>query len=210
MDIAIDEKNESDVRRSGRKRNSRIMIIDGETVLKTNNYTLKEGLISEKQWSDGALNSHENVENLNVNSKKRVLKQLLDKSENANDVSGKEHKVKKVDVDSASYSIRVRNEIIKANIVKNSLRRKEFLRSNWRLLAPFLDTTTQSCPPPCDDETKDDIEKHKYPALLTQPKCLQNVEMRDYQLEGLNWVSQEIFITFNMLHYLNFYSITCL
>ena len=194
----VHEKSELEIRRSGRKRNSRIMIIDGETVLKTNNYTLKEGLITEKQWTDGIHHSHENIENLQIYSKKRALKESSDQNEN--EKSEKDHKVKKVDVDSASNSIRARNETIKANIIKNSLRRKEFLRSNWRLLAPFLDTTTQSCPPPCTDETKDDIDKHKFPALLTQPKCLQNVEMRDYQLEGLNWVSHEI----TSIHYFIF------
>ena len=82
-----------------------------------------------------------------------------------------------------------RNEELKANIFKNSHRRKEFLRSNWRLLAPFLDLNRQSCPDPCSAEMEQEFKKYKFPALTTQPICLsRNVQVKDYQLDGINWV----------------------
>lgn len=85
--------------------------------------------------------------------------------------------------------IKQRNEEIKANIIKNSQRRQEFLRLNWRLLAPFLDLTHQSCPEPCSTELVQEFKKYKFPALSTQPSCLRNVSVKDYQLDGVNWVS---------------------
>jgi hypothetical protein len=151
-----------------RQRTSRFVTVDGHQVLKTNLYTLQDGEpsvwnseLGDKQYDQ-------------YNSPKKVVKKTPAK-ENV------EERVKKVIVDEKRDIRMSHNEKIKLDIEQNQSRKLEFLRTNWNLLKPFLD---QETPPP----PQTNICHRSYPPLTSQPECLKNVEMRDYQLAGINWL----------------------
>lgn len=165
-------------RHSKRKRTSRLIKVNGFSVFKSNNYGI-DGDYGLSVW-DHELNSHkddvdeEEVEDTKQNSWKPKKKQIVRIISQAAEARRK--------------SLQDHNASIRKSLEKSLLRRQEFIRQNWKLVSPFLDPA-QSCPQPCTSrETIEDIEKFKFPVLEKQPSCLQNVEMRDYQLAGVNWV----------------------
>ena len=169
------------VQSSKRKRTSRLIKVNGYSVFKSNNYGI-EGDVGLSVWD------HE-----------LRHKTDADDDDEDEDYNGQPMKTQKKKVTTTvrvineaavarKQSLQTHNASIRESLEKSVFRRQEFIRQNWKLVSPFLDPS-QSCPPSCSKETAKDIENFKFPVLESQPVCLQNVDMRDYQLAGVNWVS---------------------
>lgn len=72
------------------------------------------------------------------------------------------------------------NMVIKNDRISFLRRRQEFIRLNWNSIRRFVDT---QCPNECDLS-----DQPKFQAMAEQPPFLHGVQMRDYQLKGLNWL----------------------
>ena len=62
-------------------------------------------------------------------------------------------------------------------------RRKRFVKMNWDLIKQFV-----QCTLPTDDDVAKMENLPMYAPLTEQPKFLENVKVRDYQLAGINWL----------------------
>lgn len=87
------------------------------------------------------------------------------------------------------------NQSVKRDMKLRNLRKRDFIRANWNLLSPFLDQTE----PPEALQASNDLSESSTQVnisavsaslpLKAQPTCLSStVNMRDYQLQGLNWL----------------------
>ena len=152
-----------------RKRTSRFVTVDGYQVQKLNMYTLQQGEPS--VWDTELGNPQEDDENApEAMPLKPFVKKVAKKEKRQMTVS---------ETTSARY---LHNNAVKADIEMGVLRRQDFIRSHWKLLAPFLDGAS------CPSLTLNTSHRRSFTTLKTQPTCLQNVEMREYQLAGVNWL----------------------
>ena len=152
-----------------RKRTSRFVTVDGYQVQKLNMYTLQQGEPS--VWDTELGIPHKDDENaLEAAPLKAFVKKIAKKEKRQMTVS---------ETTSARY---LHNSALKADIEMGVLRRQDFIRGHWKLLAPFLDATS------CPSLALNTSHRRCFTPLKTQPACLQNVEMRGYQLAGVNWL----------------------
>ena len=169
------ENDNANIRRSARKRSSRYITIDGYTINKSNNYSLETGELSVWDRELNGETTYDDTKTTPTVKKSYYVKKVKTVTE------------KSLAFDERKAQLHSHNEHIKADLEASHNRKKDFIRQNWRLLSPFLDPN-QVCPPPPSEETIKAIESFKVPPLATQPSCLSNVEMREYQLAGVNWV----------------------
>jgi hypothetical protein len=185
--------------RPKRKRVSRVITINGYTVFKANNYDLGEGELS--VWETELNSPSEETETGDKENKiTTTLRSRTSKSLPPN------FKLTPKPPKSASKqkTLNIHNQTIKAARDASFARKQEFLRLNWRSLNPFLDSSLK-CP-----KISSTHEKMNFPILKSQPDCLKNVVMRDYQLAGVNWVSKDIYLLLCLwlflIHFLKYFS----
>ena len=155
-----------------RKRIARLMTYQGQKVYKTNMYSMEDGEKSvwDLELREGA---HQDMEESIPAQKPKQKKKSKSKSEMT--VPRGRNPSKYFD----------HNTSIKKDIAQRAVRKKEFIRSHWDLLSPFVE---EQATHPVDQVTK--IEPAiKHCPLIEQPSFLSHlVELRDYQLAGLNWL----------------------
>ena len=161
-----------------RKRNNRFVTVDGHTILKSNMYLLEEGEPSvwDRELNDESDSVLSAVEVMDTPVKKKsyyIKRNVVVDHEKAQLVSDKRHARSQ------------HNLSIKSDIADRHICRQEFVRSNWEVLRPFVDEQ-QTCPL---EGTPEPVRvRQRYPNLEAQPECIKNASMRDYQLEGVNWL----------------------
>ena len=148
-----------------RKRKSRLVVVNGQSVFKANMYSMEEGEPS--VWGK-ELDTNSDSESLIERERDDPVrkKQVVRKSPGI--------------VSSTQRNRLEHNNIIRLDKSKGLKRRQNFIRANWKLIKPFL-TAGQPCPSATN-------EVLCFPELTSQPFCLANVTMRNYQLEGVNWL----------------------
>lgn len=72
---------------------------------------------------------------------------------------------------------------IKKDKLNAQQRRIRFVKTNWEHIKKFVYSD-----PPSDKDISKLKNLPSYPRLTEQPACLSNVTMRDYQLAGINWL----------------------
>ena len=167
--------------RAKRKLKSRFVSVNGYQVLKANNYSLEDGEPS--VWSSELGSQVDDV----VERSRPVKK--LKKSPSVNVLSKQQSEDLHRKAAAAAVraaALRANNEAVKADKVKSFRRRQLFIRSNWEALSPFLDQAEPPEVPPASGEGGDDGAAFR--TLAKQPQCLRNVELREYQLDGINWL----------------------
>jgi hypothetical protein len=155
--------------RSKRKRTSGYVTVNGYRVKKLNMYSLEDG---EPSVWDAELNDDEDEEE-EEEDEVSVVQSAPPKSKARTPPKARE-------VSQTTQDRHANNDRIRAAKEQGSHRKLEFIRHNWRFISPFLD---MACPPP-----QPATHQRHFPALQQQPACLSNVDMRDYQLLGLNWL----------------------
>jgi len=165
----------SEILTGKRKRKSRLVNIDGHAVFKSNMYSLEDG---EPSVWDTELGGGENVD-----EEERVVKV---KPQSVTRKTGPPiiRNINPLFVEKR-LARQSHNQSIKDDIDKRKLRRQEFLRLHWNQISPFVDPR-QTCP----EAPANTIASHQdeYLPFLSQPPWLKGVQMRDYQLEGVNWL----------------------
>eukprot|EP01041_Mallomonas_annulata_P001867 gene1867-3622_t len=156
-----------------RKRISRLMMVDGFQVFKSNNYNLEDGEPSVWDAELGDNQEHEEDDDQSFLRTEQKYSKPLPK---------KVHKSTTERHVDPMRAVQMANNLqIKEDKAKGLLRKQNFIRANWKLLCPFLD---QRCP----DAIIDSDITRSFESLTSQPSCIKNVEMRDYQLAGVNWL----------------------
>jgi SNF2 family DNA or RNA helicase len=149
-------------------------MINGQAVFKANVYSLEDGEPSVWDKELGATVEHDEVQSSwprpvqqpNVPQQPKAARAITEKSEA---------------FDARLARRAVHNDAIKADKAVSCIHKQEFIRKNWALLRPFLDESEHP-------QGSAASTFRSFPALTVQPSCLQNVTMRDYQLEGVNWL----------------------
>ncbi|CAB9517489.1 ISWI chromatin-remodeling complex ATPase ISW2 [Seminavis robusta] len=156
------------IRRSGRKRASTIMIINGHAVKRANNYVLKGGTYSHGVYT-------EDEQKKAAASSKKPKKQGGPRTTEARKVSASE--TARVDF----------NNNVKKSVQSKEPLRRDFLVRNRELIEPFMDENTKRMVDNWGQQKKPakKFEKHE---LFAQPELVEGGEMRDYQLAGLNFM----------------------
>ena len=196
--------NDNHARSGKRKRVSRVTMVGGQAVLKSNMYDVETGELS--VW-DRELHKNNDDDNQEQDQIKKVKvktgrnKDVIDLCSSSDDdnsvvvVAPPAAKVSKVTSDDPmqiqrkAVSDQKKSDRMACNNViiadkANSLQRKnEFIRLNWKSLSPFLGSADH--PPPAPSHP---IERKLFAPLTEQPTYLKNVQLRDYQLQGVNWL----------------------
>jgi len=147
-------------RRGGRKRTSTTMIIDGHTVLTSNNYVLKGDT-----YVFGAFESDA------PKVKKRKPKKPAQK---------------KKEMPAYHHERMAHNLLVKNRMLIDAGKRRRYLTDHFNTLEAFLDekvTRQLSVPPPASNT----IPTYEDKLLAAQPDCVKTT-LRDYQLIGLEWM----------------------
>ena len=158
---------------SKRRRLSRIVHVNGYAVKRENMYSLEEGEPS--VWdSEMRRGAHEETEEAtDVKGQPLIAKK-----------SGKSHpkhlkKPKVLQVSEPTQAKHVNNQLIKTAIEAAKHKKRVFIGQHWKYLSPFIEGT---CP------TYSEESPPSSTTLSHQPQYLVNVNMREYQLVGLNWL----------------------
>ena len=150
-------------RRSGRKRKSTIIQIDGHAVLAKNNYILKGG-----KYEIGVFDADVQKPKTKAAPKK--------KGSSANPVVRKQK---------PSEIARVEhNENVKAGVLEKQSVRRDFMLQHYDTLKPFMDDSTRRMV----QSWRDSTTPYQRDELFFQPALITGGEMRDYQLAGLNFM----------------------
>ena len=167
-------------RRSGRKTKARVIMIDGEPVLRSNNYSLTEGepSVFDKELGAGDDESEQEAGRTQyVFEPTKVRRQYV----------RKKPRVPKVATDEEVKCAKNNREISKA-IEDAHLRRSKYLQAQMKALDPFI--TPQVKNSILDRaETYETSQKGPQKVLMpveNQPAMIKAV-LREYQLEGLRW-----------------------
>lgn len=164
-------------RRSGRKTKARVIMIDGEPVLRSNNYTLTEG---EPSVFDAELGEE------TANEEGRTRYVFEQQKEKRNYVR-KKPRAPKVETEDEVKAGKNNKEILKA-IEDAQARRSKYLKAQIKHLEPFI--TPQVKNSIFDRaERYDESQKGPQKVLMpveNQPSMIKAV-LREYQLEGLRW-----------------------
>jgi len=165
--------------------------ISGQTILKSNLYSLEAGEPSvwdkelsgvaspTGQSSSGEMKYQDYVPG---NTSRRKTKS----SSSAKASPGKKTKaLSAIEQAAAERKLKrsTHNSEIKRDKLNAQQRRIRFIKSNWEHIKKFVHSK-----PPTDQEVAKLTNVPSYPRLTKQPACLSNVTMRDYQLAGINWL----------------------
>ena len=162
-----DGTNGNQVRRTGRKRTSTIIQVNGNFVLKQNNYVVKG-----HTYVHGAFDEDAEKNNQVKKPRKTVTPSTTT-----------EPSVRK---QSASEKARMgHNENVKKSIQDKEPTRRAFLVKHQKLLEPFMDEATNRMVLEWGQVKYPAFQKHE---LFVQPELITGGEMRDYQLAGLNFM----------------------
>lgn len=167
MDVTEDEQDDgaSQVRRSKREKKSTLVYINGQAVLAKNNYQMK-GL--SYQYGTDFETAPPKAAKTNKTAKPKA--------------PPKQRTVTKQETKRIAH-----NDAVKKRIESKKERRAEFLASNVATtLEPFLDKHIASQLLKATPKT---TTSDKSQELFVQPEAIQ-ADMRDYQLEGLNWMTK--------------------
>jgi hypothetical protein len=148
----------------------------GETVLKSNMYSLESGEPSvwDKELNGKEIQYSNSTEFVIGGSHVKKVKKS----------AGSTRRVSTTQTTSKRNSDRMANNLkIKTDKQNANLRRIRFVRDNWEHIKKFVQTTR-----PSDKDIGRLKSFPSYPILTKQPSCLCNVNMRDYQLAGINWL----------------------
>jgi len=167
-------------RRSGRKTKARVIMIDGEPVLRSNNYSLTEGepSVFDKELGAGEDGTEEEAGRTQyVFEPTKVRRQYV----------RKKPRVPKVATDEEVKCAKNNREISKA-IEDAHMRRSKYLQAQMKALDPFI--TPQVKNAILDRaEAYEASQKGPQKVLMpveNQPAMIKAV-LREYQLEGLRW-----------------------
>mmetsp|Transcript_3589 Transcript_3589/g.8168 ORF Transcript_3589/g.8168 Transcript_3589/m.8168 type:complete len:1295 (-) Transcript_3589:416-4300(-) len=159
---------EADLGAGKRRKTSRMTYYHGQPVLKANNYEIETGELSVFQRE--LKQNKEDERDEWVPKAKPKKKQAPSKPRVANE--------------NVTHRL-AENESIRADRASSLQRRSNFIRANWAVISPFLEAKQQKCPalkleglPPLS------------PAWKKQPAFIKNAVMRDYQLQGANWLKR--------------------
>ncbi|GMI15434.1 hypothetical protein TrVE_jg5295 [Triparma verrucosa] len=152
-----------------RERSKTTMVIDGYVVKKVNNYT-----VSESQYHYGELPSYEDEQDTPKQRKVKTKKEK--KPPTATQIKKAKER----------EGIKEHNESVKSHNSETALQRKAFFKSNLDIFKVFLEKKKvkelENFTPPSD------LAPPPNPIMI-QPSILQG-DMRDYQLEGLNFMAK--------------------
>ena len=154
-------------RRSGRKRTSTTMVIQGHTVLTKNNYVLK-GL-------SYSYDAH------SPDPRKRPKKKERETSSNKNKGISEKQKIRKKMLEERA----IHNNHVKKRMAADQLQRHSFMKHNRKLLEPFVDPGFYTRVLSKGSTSNDSINEKQ--SLPSQPTCVTTV-LRDYQFVGLEWM----------------------
>ena len=160
---------EEDTRSSKRKRTSQIIYVNGYAVKRQNLYTLEEG---EPSVWDAEMRRREG-ENEDMEEEEPAIRKVEPLKPKL------PSKPKEIHLSESAKAKNANNQLIKAAIEAAKMKKQQFICQHWKCLSPFIDG---SCPPYNEESIVTSI------TLSQQPACLTNVNMRDYQLVGLNWL----------------------
>ena len=173
---AATDEDASGVRRSGRKRKSTILKIQGHSVLARNNYVLKGG-----SYVMGAFDPDDQA---NKKKPKTAAKKPAGAKANNGPRQPKASEIARMQ----------HNEAVKKSILEKQAARRAFLVRQYDILEPFMDEATRrmvaswrpnaTIPTP----TTQPQQPPPRPNVLVQPDLIQGGELRDYQLAGLNFM----------------------
>ena len=151
------------LRRSGRKRKSTTIQIDGHTVLAKNNYVLKGGA-----YEMGAFG----VDTQRAPGKKSSAKKKSSpapRQQKPSEIARQQH-----------------NNRVKESVLEKQPARRDFMLRHGDILEPFMDEPTlRMVNSWADSKSKTEYKKDE---LFIQPDLITGGEMRDYQLAGLNFM----------------------
>lgn len=157
-----EEEEDSSVRRSKREKKSTLVYIGGQAVLKENNYQMKG--LSYQYGTD--------FETAPPKTDKKKATATKPKASKPRPVTQQEKKRLE------------HNAAVKKRIESKKERRTQFLASNLMTMEPFLEerVAAQLKLKAAPESSSNDEQE-----LFLQPDAIQ-ADMRDYQLEGLNWM----------------------
>ena len=166
---SLEKKQRANTSRFGRKLKSTLVRIDGYDVLATNNYVVKGG---------------EYVYDTTAYSKPKARKSITPKKKS-------EIKEKKPRIRSAAEEKRIeRVNLLKTRITTINTNRDNFLSNHIPILSPFLEDKVLHHLNQVKAENKQNPPKSaEHSNIFMQPDDIV-AEMRDYQLEGLDWMMQ--------------------
>ena len=159
-------------RSSKRKRTSQIIYVNGYAVKRQNLYTLEEGEPSvwEEMRRKKGVKEDEEVEQRQQEEEVRQIAKLKPKLPS---------KPKEMHLSDSAKARNANNQLIKTAMEAAKAKKQQFICQHWKCLSPFIEGT---CPPYNEGNCATPT------TLSHQPVCLTNVNMRDYQIVGLNWL----------------------
>jgi SNF2 family DNA or RNA helicase len=176
-------------RRSGRERESTVIYVDGQAVKKQNNYVLKG---DSYQYGGAKADAHAPAQQ---RQQKAALKKALLLSTST--LSSTTATPKKPRVITATEKQRLElKKTIQGRIQAKQSNRQQFLKANVEVLTPFLDpkvvrriqSYSSIVTPATATAIATTTQQQAQKPIFLQPDAIQG-DMRDYQLEGLNWMA---------------------
>jgi len=152
-------------RRSGRKRKSNIIYIDGHPVKTENNYVLKG-----HSYSFGAFEG--------AATKKSRLTPTKSSQDSPKQATGSKKKISP-----AEFNRMEHNNTVKSRVENKQHMRRSFLARNVEILTPFIDEDIESSLRSYNCRSGEDNFKE----MQLQPDLIR-ADLRDYQMIGLNWM----------------------
>lgn len=158
-------KDDDGIRRSGRKRVSTILKVDGYDVLVKNNYVVKGMAYQTGAYTADVAKKPKKQKTQATNLKKEPT----ERKQSSSEVARLQH-----------------NEAVKASIKEKESYRRDFLVNHQTILEPFMDEPTRRMVQQWS-ESKPSVP-FRQGELCAQPDLVTGGEMRDYQLVGLNFM----------------------
>lgn len=157
--------NDDELRRSDRKRTSTIIKVDGQFILKQNNYVVTGSTYVHGTYEEDA----EKISNVKKQKTATGIKKSPTvRKQPSYEVARIEH-----------------NENVKKSIQEKESIRRDFLVENRATLEPFMEEATNRMVLEWGGNKKTAFVRNE---LFVQPELVTGGEMRDYQLAGLNFM----------------------